>query len=85
MKQVFTMPHVTGYVNVLITQRLTLFENPVVGRNTAVNGTAVWTYKAEEMQIEKVEYVNMRPTIAGLGAGCISARAGMHAIQISQG
>lgn len=79
------MPHVTGYVNVLITQRLTLFENPVVGRNTAVNGTAVWTYKAEEMQIEKVEYVNMRPTIAGLGAGYISARAGMHAIQISQG
>lgn len=85
MNQVFTMPHVTGYVNVLITQRLTLFENPVVGRNTAVNGTAVWTYKAEEMQIEKVEYVNMRPAIAGLGAGCISARAGMHAIQISQG
>ena len=85
MKQVFTMPHVTGYVNVLITQRLTLFENPVVGRITAVNGNAVWTYKAEEMQIEKVEYVNMRPTIAGLGAGCISARAGMHAIQISQG
>ena len=85
MNQVFTMPHVTGYVNVLITQRLTLFENPVVGRNTAVNGTAVWTYKAEEMQIEKVEYVNMRPTIAGFGAGCISARVGMHAIQISQG
>ena len=85
MNQVFTMPHVTGYVNVLITQRLTLFENPVVGRNTAVNGTAVWTYKAEEMQIEKVEYVNMRPTIAGLGAGFISARAGMHAIQTSQG
>lgn len=85
MNQVFTMPHVTGYVNVLITQRLPLFENPVVGRITAVNGTAVWTYKAEEMQIEKVEYVNMRPTIAGLGAGCISARVGMHAIQISQG
>ena len=85
MNQVFTMPHVTGYVNVLITQRLPLFENPAVGRITAVNGTAVWTYKAEEMQIEKVEYVNMRPTIAGLGAGCISARAGMHAIQISQG
>lgn len=85
MNQVSTMPHVTGYVNVLITQRLTLFENPVVGRITAVNGNAVWTYKAEEMQIEKVEYVNMRPTIAGLGAGCISARAGMHAIQISQG
>ena len=85
MNQVFTMPHVTGYVNVLITQRLTLFENPVVGRITAVNGNAVWTYIAEEMQIEKVEYVNMRPTIAGLGAGCISARAGMHAIQTSQG
>lgn len=85
MNQVFTMPHVTGYVNVLITHRLSLFENLVVGRITAVNGNAVWTYKAEEMQIEKVEYVNMRPTIAGLGAGCISARAGMHAIQISQG
>lgn len=85
MNQVFTMPHVTGYVNVLITQRLPLFENPVVGRITAVNGNAVWTYKAEEMQIEKVEYVNMRPTIAGLGAGCVSARVGMHAIQISQG
>ena len=85
MNQVFTMPHVTGYVNVLITDRLSLFENLVIGRNTAVNGTAVWTYKAEEMQIEKVEYVNMRPTIAGLGAGYISARAGMHAIQISQG
>lgn len=79
------MPHVTGYVNVLISQHLSLFENLVIGRNSAVNGTAVWTYKAEEMQIEKVEYVNMRPTIAGLGAGCISARAGMHAIQISQG
>ena len=79
------MPHVKGYVNVLITQRILLFENLVIGRNTAVNGTAVWTYKAEEMQIEKVEYVNMRPTIAGFGAGCISARAGMHAIQISQG
>lgn len=85
MNRVFTMPHVTGYVNVLITQRLSLFENLVIGRNTAVNGTAVWTYKAEEIQIEKVEYVNMRPTIAGFGAGCISARAGMHAIQISQG
>ena len=34
-----------------------------------MNGIAVWTYKAEEMRIEKVEYVNMRPTIAGLGAG----------------
>ena len=85
MNQVFTIPHVTGYVNVLITQRLSLFENLVIGRNSAVNGTAVWTYKAEEMQIEKVEYVNMRPTIAGFGAGCISARAGIHAIQISQG
>ena len=79
------MPHVTGYVNVLITQHLSLFENLVIGRNSAVNGTAVWTYKAEEMQIEKVEYVNMRPTIAGLGAGCVSARAGIYAIQISQG
>ena len=69
MNQVFTMPHVTGYVNVLITHRLSLFENLVIGRNSALNGTAVWTYKAEEMQIEKVEYVNMRPTIAGLGAG----------------
>ena len=85
MKQMFAISHVTGYVNVLITQRLSLFENLVIGRNSAVNGTAVWTYKAEEMQIEKVEYVNMRPTIAGLGAGCISARAGIHAIQISQG
>lgn len=85
MNQVFTIPHVTGYVNVLITHRLSLFENLVIGRNTAVNGTAVWTYKAEEMQIEKVEYVNMRPTIAGFGAGCITARAGIHAIQISQG
>ena len=85
MNQVFTMPHVTGYVNVLIAQRLSLFENLVIGRNTAVNGTAVWTYKAEELRIEKVEYVNMRPTIAGFGAGCVSARAGMHAIQISQG
>lgn len=69
MNQVFMISHVTGYVNVLITQRLSLFENLVIGRNSAVNGTAVWTYKAEEMQIEKVEYVNMRPTIAGLGAG----------------
>ncbi|HCG61633.1 MAG TPA: hypothetical protein DEV22_04375 [Collinsella sp.] len=85
MNQVFTMPHVTGYVNVLITDRLSLFENLVVGRITAVNGTAVWTYKAEELRIEKVEYVNMRPTIAGFGAGCVSARVGMHAIQISQG
>ena len=85
MNQVFTIPHVMGYVNVLITHRLSLFENLVIGRNTAVNGTVVWTYKAEEVQVEKVEYVNMRPTIAGLGAGCISARAGIHAIQISQG
>lgn len=85
MNRVFTIPHVTGYVNVLITQRLSLFENLVIGRNTAVNGTAVWTYKAEELRIEKVEYVNMRPTIAGFGAGCVSARAGIHAIQISQG
>lgn len=85
MNQVFTIPHVMGYVNVLITHRLSLFENLVIGRNSAVNGIAVWTYKAEEMQIEKVEYVNMRPTIAGLGVGCISARVGIHAIQISQG
>lgn len=69
MNRVFTIPHVTGYVNVLITQRLSLFENLVIGRYSAVNGSAVWTYKAEEMRIEKVEYVNMRPTIAGLGAG----------------
>lgn len=85
MNQVSTIPHVTGYVNVLITHRLSLFENLVIGRNTAVNGTVVWTYKAEKMQIEKVEYVNMRPTIAGLGAERVSARAGIHAIQISQG
>lgn len=82
MNQVFAIPHVTGYVNVLITHRLSLFENLVIGRNTAVNGTAVWTYKAEEMQIEKVEYVNMRPTIAGFGAGCVSARADIRTIQI---
>ena len=82
MNQVFTMPHVTGYVNVLITQLLSLFENLVIGRNSAVNGTAVWTYKAEEMQIEKVEYVNMRPMIAGLGAGRVSARADIRTIQI---
>ena len=85
MNQVFTIPHVTGYVNVLITHRLSLFENLVIGRNSAVNGIAIWTYKAEEMQMEKVEYVNMRPTIAGFDAGCISARAGIHAIQILQG
>ena len=85
MNQVFTMPHVTGYVNVLITQCISFFENLVIGRFSAVNGVAVWTYGAKEPLIEKVEYVNMRPTIAGFGAGCISARAGMHAIQISQG
>lgn len=85
MKQMFAISHVTGYVNVLITQRLSLFENLVIGRFSAVNGVAVWTYGAKEPLIEKVEYVNMRPTIAGLGAGCISARAGIHAIQISQG
>ena len=85
MNQVFAIPHVTGYVNVLITQRISFFENLVIGRFSAVNGVAVWTYGAKEPLIEKVEYVNMRPTIAGLGAGCVSARAGMHAIQISQG
>lgn len=85
MNQVFTIPHVTGYVNVLITHRLLLFENLVIGRFSAVNGVAVWTYGAKEPQIEKVEYVNMRPTIAGLDAECISARVGIHAIQISQG
>lgn len=85
MNQVFTIPHVTGYVNVLITHRLLLFENLVIGRFSAVNGVAVWTYGAKEPLIEKVEYVNMRPTIAGLGAGRVSARAGIHAIQISQG
>lgn len=85
MNQVFTIPHVTGYVNVLITHRLLLFENLVIGRFSAVNGVAVWTYGAKEPLIEKVEYVNMRPTIAGPGAGCISVRAGIHAIQISQG
>lgn len=81
----FTIPHVTGYVNVLITHRLSLFENLAIGRYSAVSGMAVWTYGAKEPPIEKVEYVNMRPTIAGLGAGCISARAGVYAIQISQG
>lgn len=85
MNQVFTISHVTGYGNVLITHRLSLFENLVIGRFSAVNGVAVWTYGAKEPLIEKVEYVNMRPTIAGLGAGCISAQAGIHAIQISQG
>ena len=63
------MPHVKGYVNVLITQRLLLFENLVIGRNSAVNGSAVWTYRAEKLQLEKVEYVNMRPTIAVFRAG----------------
>lgn len=82
MNQVFTMPHVTGYVNVLITQHLSLFENLVIGRNSAVNGIAVWTYRAEELRIEKVEYVNMRPTIADFGAGCVSARADIRTIQI---
>ena len=79
------MPHVKGYVNVLITQRLLLFENLVIGRNSTVNGSAVWTYRAEELQLEKVEYVNMRPTIAVLRAGSIPARAGMYALLISQG
>ena len=79
------MPHVKGYVNVLITQRISLFENLVIGRNSAVNGSAVWTYRAEEMQLEKVEYVNMRPTIAALRADSIPARAGIRVIQISQG
>ena len=80
-----TMPHVKGYVNVLITQRILLFENLVIGRNSAVNGSSVWTYGAKEPLLEKVEYVNMRPTIAALRVGYIPARAGMHAIQISQG
>ena len=79
------MPHVKGYVNVLITQRLLLFENLVIGRFSAANGSAVWTYGAEELQLEKVEYVNMRPTIAVFRAGSIPARADMYAIQISQG
>ena len=79
------MPHVKGYVNVLITQRLLLFENLVIGMFPAVNGSTVWTYRAEELQLEKVEYVNMRPTIAALRAGSISARVGMYAILISQG
>ena len=83
--QTVAVPHVNGYVNVLITQRISIFENLVIGRFSAVNGVAVWTYGAKEPPIEKVEYVNMRPTIASLGAGCISARAGIHAIQISQG
>ena len=79
------MLHVKGYVNVLITQRLLLFENLVIGRNSTVNGSAVWTYRAEKLQLEKVEYVNMCPTIAALRAGSIPARADMYAIQISQG
>ena len=82
MNQVFTIPHVTGYVNVLITHRLLLFENLVIGRFSAVNGVAVWTYGAKEPLIEKVEYVNMRPTIADFGAGCVSARADIRTIQI---
>ena len=40
------------------------------------------TKATKEPLIEKVEYVNMRPTIAGLGAGRASARADIHAIQI---
>ncbi len=51
----------------------------------AVNGSTVWTYRAEELQLEKVEYVNMRPMIAALRAGSILHGAGVHAIQISQG
>ena len=85
MNSASTMPHVKGYVNVLITQRLSLFENLVIGRYSAVNGSAVWTYRAEGLQPEKVEYVNMRPTIAVLRAGSISARVGMYDILISQG
>ena len=77
--QTVAAPHVKGYVNVLITQRISFFENLVIGRFSAVNGVAVWAYGAKE------EYVNMRPTIAGLGAGRVSARADIHAIQISQG
>ena len=75
-------PHVNGYVNVLITQRISIFENLVIGRFSAVNGVAVWTYGAKEPLIEKVEYVNMRPTIADFGAGCVSARADIRTIQI---
>ena len=67
--ETFTVLHVKGYVNVLITQRVSIFENLVIGRFSAVNGMAVWTYGAEEPQIEKVEYVNMRPTIAGSARG----------------
>ena len=66
--QTFAAPHVKGYVNVLITQCISFFENLVIGRFSAVNGVAVWTYGAKEPLIEKVEYVNMRPTIAGFGA-----------------
>ena len=80
--QTFAAPHVKGYVNVLITQCISFFENLVIGRNTAVNGVAVWTYGAKEPLIEKVEYVNMRPMIAGLGAGRVSARADIRTIQI---
>ena len=81
------MLHVKGYVNVLITQRVSIFENLVIGRFLAVNGMTVWTYGAEEPQIEKVEYVNMRPTIAGSARGMfppVSVRADIRTIQISQ-
>ena len=80
--QTVAAPHVKGYVNVLITQCISFFENLVIGRFSAVNGVAVWTYGAKEPLIEKVEYVNMRPTIAGFGAGCVSARADIRTIQI---
>ena len=74
--------HVNGYVNVLIRQRISFFENLVIGRFSAANGVAVWTYGAKEPLIEKVEYVNMRPMIAGLGARRVSARADIRTIQI---
>ncbi len=70
MNQMFAIAHVTGYVNVLITQRLSLSENLVIGRYSAVNGAPYGHMEQKRLQIEKVEYVNMRPTIAGLGAGC---------------
>ena len=82
MNHAFTIPYVTGYVNVLIAQYISFFENLVIGRFSAVNGVAVWTYGAKEPLIEKVEYVNMRPMIAGLGAGRVSARADIRTIQI---
>ncbi|RHF97406.1 hypothetical protein DW645_06595 [Collinsella sp. AM23-17] len=81
--EAFAALHVKSYVNVLITQRVSIFENLVIGSFSAANGAAVWTYRAEEPLIEKVEYVNMRPTIAGLGAGCISAWAHIYAIHTS--